>query len=92
MTPQAPLPALLSTVPVIPVLRIDDPQRGVEAARALLPSWFCTKLVRRGACVNAPGESGASGEGGDPGGRRGVSPAPGGRCPARRACDRQFGR
>ena len=36
MTPQAPLPALLSTVPVIPVLRIDDPQRGVEAARALL--------------------------------------------------------
>lgn len=36
MTSQAPLPALLSTVPVIPVLRIDDPQRGVEAARALL--------------------------------------------------------
>jgi 2-dehydro-3-deoxyphosphogluconate aldolase/(4S)-4-hydroxy-2-oxoglutarate aldolase len=36
MTSQAPLPPLLSTVPVIPVLRIDDPQRGVEAARALL--------------------------------------------------------
>jgi 2-dehydro-3-deoxyphosphogluconate aldolase/(4S)-4-hydroxy-2-oxoglutarate aldolase len=36
MTVHPPLPAVLLSVPVVPVLRIEDPQLGVLAARALI--------------------------------------------------------